>query len=123
MAPGTSRIHENAKLSWTWQELHEQLQSRRVQFGTERGVCLEPCHKDVSVRLIVVNDKNARRVLTSLNLVVRGRKRARARNQRAAGATHKHRTSLDRAGSGCVPFFAASWKQRQAAGVVLPSLS
>src|SRR5262249_10644761 len=57
---------------------------------------------------------NWRRVLTSLNLVVRCRSRACARNQHAAGAAHKHRTSLDQAGSGCVPFFAASWKQRQA---------
>jgi hypothetical protein len=62
-------------------------------------------------------------LLTSLNLVVRCRCRARARNQHAAGATHKHRTGLDRAGSGFVPFFAASWKQRQAGGVVLSSLS
>jgi hypothetical protein len=61
-------------------------------------------------------------VLTSLNLVVRGRNRACA-NNRPACATHKHCTSLDGAGSGCVPFFAASWKQRQAAGVLLSSLS
>src|SRR5262245_46495647 len=66
---------------------------------------------------------NWRRVLTSLNLVVRCRSRACARNQHAAGAAHKHRTSLDQGGSGCVPFFAASWKQRQAGGVVLRSLS
>jgi len=66
---------------------------------------------------------NWRRVLTSLNLVVRGRNRACANNRRAC-ATHKHCTSLDGAGSGCcVPFFAASWKQRQAAGVLLSSLS
>ena len=65
---------------------------------------------------------NWRRVLTSLSLGVRGRSRARARNH-AAGATHKHRTRRDRAGSGCVPFFAASWKQQQAAGVVLSSLT
>ena len=46
-------------------------------------------------------------VLTSLNLVVRGRNRAWA-NNRPACAMHKHCTSLDGAGSGCVPFFAAS---------------
>src|SRR5262245_24461291 len=62
------------------------------------------------------------RVLTSLNLVVRGRNRACANNEPAC-ATHKHCTSLDGAGSGCVPFFAASWKQRQPVGVLLSSLS
>ena len=55
---------------------------------------------------------NWRRVLTSLNLVVRGRSRARASNQHAAWATRKRCASFDGAGSGYVPFFAASWKQR-----------
>jgi hypothetical protein len=44
----------------------------------------------------------------------------RVRNPHA-GATHRRRTNLGRAG--CAPFFATSWRQRQAAGVALSPLS
>jgi hypothetical protein len=44
-------------------------------------------------------------LITSSNLAVRCRSRARARNPHTAGAAQKRRTSLGRADSGCVPFF------------------
>jgi hypothetical protein len=35
-----------------------------------------------------------------------------------AGATHRRRTNLGCAGSGCAAFFVTSWKKRQAAAAV-----
>ena len=53
----------------------------------------------------------------------RARRRARAHNPRAAGATQMRHSSLGRAGAGCAPFFAASGKSRQTAGVPLSPLA